>query len=113
VNPSVHLLRRPVPTPVVVRDPGESRDEDEGGEPRIRCPKCDWQPDATSRWNCAPVDEPEHFPDGCGTTWNTFATRGCCPGCQHIWQWTSCLACHEWSPHEDWYAADQDDDAGR
>ena len=38
--------------------------------------------------------------------WNTFATRGLCPGCQHQWRYTSCLECAAWSLHEDWYAAE-------
>ena len=41
--------------------------------------------------------------DACGTAWNTFATRGRCPGCAHQWRWTSCLRCDQWSPHGDWY----------
>jgi hypothetical protein len=41
--------------------------------------------------------------DGCGARWNTFTTRGKCPGCRHQWQWTSCLRCLGWSLHEDWY----------
>ena len=48
-------------------------------------------------------DTPEPPFDGCGTSWNTFLTRGRCPGCRHQWQWTSCLRCHGWSLHEDWY----------
>jgi hypothetical protein len=70
---------------------------------RIRCPLCGWQPDASSRWSCEPADSPEPFFRGCGTVWNTFVTRGLCPGCSHQWRWTSCLRCHGWSLHEDWY----------
>lgn len=70
----------------------------------IRCPQCEWRPDTSSRWccQCDPAD-PEPFFRGCGTVWNTFATRGRCPGCSHEWQWTSCLRCEGWSPHADWY----------
>jgi hypothetical protein len=75
----------------------------------IRCPHCGWQPDASSRWCCHAGDSPEPFFHGCGTIWNTFATRGCCPGCSHQWQWTSCLRCDGWSPHEDWYEQDSHD----
>ena len=75
---------------------------------RIRCPVCAWTPGRGSRWYCGTCPEPEGYLDGCGTMWNTFDTRGLCPGCQHQWRWTSCLACHQWSLHEDWY--EQDDD---
>jgi len=70
---------------------------------KIRCPKCDWQPEASSRWCCADADAPEYFYGGCFTMWNTFDTRGKCPTCAHQWIWTSCLSCHAWSRHEDWY----------
>src|SRR5438132_1271570 len=69
----------------------------------IRCPRCGWRPSASSRWSCDPVEGPEPPFQGCGTVWNTFSTRGRCPGCSHWWRWTSCLRCSEWSPHEDWY----------
>jgi hypothetical protein len=62
------------------------------GPPRIRCPKCNWSPDAESRWRCH-----------CGHAWNTFDTGGVCPGCMYQWQETACLRCHQWSPHSDWY----------
>lgn len=71
---------------------------------RIRCPKCNWTPSGSSRWMCASCDAPEYFYGGCYTIWNTFETRGKCPGCAHQWIWTSCLLCHGWSRHEDWYA---------
>jgi hypothetical protein len=58
----------------------------------IRCPKCRWMPRAHDRWMCH-----------CRHTWNTFDTRGKCPGCGHQWTQTKCLACREWSEHEDWY----------
>lgn len=70
---------------------------------KIRCPLCDWRPTAESRWVCAEADAPEYFYDPCRTSWNTFETRGRCPGCAHQWRWTSCLACWQWSRHEDWY----------
>ena len=58
---------------------------------------------------CSSVDDPEHYRSGCCTVWNTFRTRGECPGCQHVWTWTSCLACGEWSRHDDWYVTEPDD----
>jgi hypothetical protein len=70
---------------------------------RIRCPLCKWQPKPSHRWFCAPCDSPEFYADGCGAYWNTFATRGRCPGCSHQWRWTACLNCEGWSLHEDWY----------
>jgi hypothetical protein len=73
---------------------------------RIRCPLCQWQPNALSRWFCADCDYPEYFFAGCGTNWNTFTTQGRCPGCGHQWRWTSCLRCARWSLHQDWYEKD-------
>lgn len=74
---------------------------------RIRCPKCSWRPSESDRWCCywTGPDIPEPRFDSCGTLWNTFKTRGRCPGCTHRWQWTSCFACLQWSPHEQWYEA--------
>jgi len=66
---------------------------------RIRCPLCRWQPKKSSRWFCG--DSGSHF--GCGTEWNTFDTRGRCPGCNYLWTWTDCLRCFRSSPHEAWY----------
>lgn len=77
--------------------------EDRDSFSAIRCPLCRWRPSASSRWYCEPRGTPEPFFHGCGTSWNTFATRGCCPGCGHHWQWTSCLHCGQWSRHEAWY----------
>ena len=70
---------------------------------RIRCPLCRWQPNSTSRWQCGDCGHPEYFYNSCGMVWNTFTTRGLCPGCRHQWLWTSCLRCGEWSLHEEWY----------
>ncbi|HEX5058118.1 MAG TPA: hypothetical protein VFV99_02105 [Kofleriaceae bacterium] len=64
---------------------------------KIRCPKCAWQPGKHDRWSCL-----------CGHSWNTFDTRGVCPGCDAKWSETQCRRCHEWSPHEAWYADDDD-----
>jgi hypothetical protein len=69
----------------------------------IRCPLCRWSPLPSSRWSCVWTDTPEPFFQSCGTTWNTFVTRGRCPGCRHQWQWTLCLECGQWSLHEEWY----------
>src|SRR5262245_14567879 len=89
-----------------LRDPvsvDQSDDEIDESLDGIRCPRCAWRPEASSRWCCAWIDTPEPYFNSCGTVWNTFSTKGRCPGCQHQWQWTSCLRCSQWSPHADWY----------
>jgi hypothetical protein len=60
----------------------------------IYCPVCEWRPTSEDRWECMP---------SCGTIWNTFWTRGVCPGCAYKWSKTQCFACGELSPHEAWY----------
>jgi hypothetical protein len=82
---------------------------EESGEPRIRCPRCEWEPLSSSRWSCERIGTPEPPFPACGTVWNTFETRGRCPGCGHQWFWTTCHQCHEASPHEEWYAESQGD----
>jgi len=84
-------------------------DEKKSDFNRIRCPLCKWQPNPQSRWYCVSCDYPEYFYDGCGATWNTFATRGRCPGCSHRWRWTSCVRCAGWSRHEHWYESNLED----
>jgi hypothetical protein len=78
-------------------------DDDGEAFERIRCPLCEWRPDPSSTWCCHGEGTPEPPFAWCGTLWNTFLTRGRCPGCEHQWQWTSCLRCHGFSLHEDWY----------
>jgi hypothetical protein len=75
---------------------------------KIRCPSCGWQPGESARWFCADTDAPEYFSPGCGTAWNTFTTRGLCPGCSQQWTWTACLQCGSWSKHEEWYVPEDD-----
>jgi hypothetical protein len=75
----------------------------------IRCPLCQWRPSPSSVWSCIALGTPEPFFKSCGTVWNTFATRGRCPGCSHQWRWTSCLRCHQWSLHDDWYEESNED----
>jgi hypothetical protein len=109
----IHARRGSTPLPITFRPP----DEDEGGEDRdesgrIRCPLCSWRPTPASEWWCVSVGAPEHFPQGCGTAWNTFMTRGRCPGCRHQWRYTSCLRCSGWSLHTDWYEDDGDQARG-
>lgn len=60
----------------------------------IHCPKCGYRPQPADRWACVPT---------CGTSWNTFWTRGMCPGCGKRWQVTQCPACIRRSPHQAWY----------
>ena len=86
----------PVADTTVEPDQGE-------GFSRIRCPQCDWQPSADSLWCCQSEGTPEPAFEACGTIWNTFATRGRCPGCSHQWLWTTCLSCQQPSLHESWY----------
>ena len=77
----------------LARDLGDA-DDLRGSGLRIRCPRCAWQPRPEDRWGCH-----------CGTVWNTFDTRGVCPGCSHAWEQTQCLRCGAWSRHDDWYVA--------
>lgn len=73
----------------------EGRGTSGPGGPRIRCPLCKWQPRAQDRWSCK-----------CKHSWNTFDTGGVCPGCLYQWKITQCLACHQYSPHSDWYTTE-------
>lgn len=88
------------PTETTEKSPADEKAQDFS---RIRCPFCNWRPDTSSRWFCGDCDYPEYFFDGCGMAWNTFSTRGVCPGCGHQWRWTICLRCCRWSLHEQWY----------
>jgi hypothetical protein len=103
MHPHAMLTRRSRPADLaeIVR-----RLEDTASGRRIRCPACGWQPGAASRWFCTPTGAPEHFPNGCGTAWNTFDTRGRCPGCDHVWRWTACPSCGAWALHDAWYEPD-------
>jgi hypothetical protein len=101
----VHLLlkeSRPadLPDQIVTTIVDDKHDEPFRG---IRCPLCSWQPQPNSRWSCSCIGTPEPFFESCGTVWNTFSTGGRCPGCQHLWRWTTCLRCQEPSLHVDWY----------
>ena len=98
-------MRRDARQPSPVIDEAFALDDDEFSG--IRCPLCRWQPNASSTWSCDAAASPEPFFIGCGTVWNTFSTRGTCPGCHHRWRWTSCLRCGGWSLHDDWYEADR------
>jgi hypothetical protein len=99
--PQRELLKTgPGRLPTTFTRPGSNEAEAFG---RIRCPLCRWQPASSSVWCCLWFDTPEPFFEACGTIWNTFLTRGRCPGCSHQWRWTLCLQCAGWSLHEDWY----------
>jgi hypothetical protein len=65
--------------------------------PEIYCPLCRWRPGPDSRWSCTPAI------GGCGTSWNTFETRGVCPRCSWHWEITQCFACQQFSLHAHWY----------
>lgn len=88
--------------PIVVPTIRDLLDEEED-DVRIRCPLCGWVPRESDVWACASGEGPEPFFWGCGTVWHTFDTGGVCPGCAHQWEWTSCLRCHGWSRHKEWY----------
>jgi hypothetical protein len=97
----LHLLKRtPASDDLIKTFEKEAEDDVFKG---IRCPLCEWRPDAHARWSCIHRDSPEPPFPACGTVWNTFVTAGRCPGCNHQWQWTSCLSCGGWSKHVDWY----------
>jgi hypothetical protein len=97
----VRLFQEPLkPEKSLDRAKSEEKAQDFTG---VRCPLCKWMPSASSRWYCADCEHPEYFFDGCGAIWNTFTTRGRCPGCGYQWHWTSCLRCAGWSRHEEWY----------
>ncbi len=66
---------------------------------KIYCPKCEWEPDALSVWQCLPV---------CGTVWNTFATGGVCPTCGEVFKQTQCRRCGHFSLHLEWYHHTED-----
>lgn len=72
---------------------------------RIRCPHCNWEPQKTNLWFCITMGPPENNSNGCGNGWHTFDTRGVCPTCSYRWKYTTCLACNQWAPHDDWYVA--------
>jgi hypothetical protein len=86
----------------------EKKHDATSGKARIRCPSCKWQPERVSRWYCGPMGPPENFKGGCGHAWNTFDTRGLCPGCSYQWRFTSCLHCEKTAPHDDWYETKTD-----
>jgi hypothetical protein len=89
-----------------VRQNTKDKEGDREGVFRIRCPLCFWQPSASSRWTCVRQSTPEPPFNACGTAWNTFDTRGKCPGCGHQWIWTTCLHCRVASRHDEWYEED-------
>lgn len=80
-----------VAEPEIETETGDEKKPGTSG-PRIRCPLCGWQPGKHDRWMCS-----------CGHLWNTFDTGGVCPACICQWTTTQCPACHNWSPHSDWY----------
>ncbi|MBC7795609.1 MAG: hypothetical protein H7Z37_01905 [Pyrinomonadaceae bacterium] len=99
----IALFFQRTPSPDDNFDKIELLDDDKTDFSRIRCPHCKWQPKSFSRWMCASGGFPEFYFEACGTSWNTFETRGICPTCNHKWRYTSCLRCDKFSLHEDWY----------
>lgn len=104
---AIWLFQRTL-TPEEIKETIKTFDDEKPAPKRIRCPRCQWQPNASSRWYCSFSPFIEKFFGGCGTAWNTFDTQGICPGCQHQWKYTCCLSCTEYSLHEDWYENDTD-----
>ena len=88
------LLLKGEPTRVRTVDRRE-RAKQRNGRTRIRCPRCGWEPGRHDRWICR-----------CFHVWNTFDTRGVCPGCGYQWLETQCLRCKVMSRHEDWYVVE-------
>lgn len=102
-TPSYYALKRDL-SRARTTTPKPDLDDDDAAFSRIRCPLCAWQPSPNDRWSCVWIEgSPEPPFSSCGAIWNTFKTRGNCPGCRHQWRWTSCLRCAGWSLHEDWY----------
>ena len=104
IYPTPIWLFQKTSLPEKVSDKTIAFDKEKDYFSRIRCPLCKWQPQSSDYWMCADSGYPEYFDGACGTVWNTFETRGLCPGCNHQWRWTSCLSCYDSSLHEDWYA---------
>ena len=102
----MELLKRSDANPDLRIFSAPREDESDDGFERIRCPLCEWRPTPGSTWCCVNQGTPEPPFQWCGTVWNTFTTRGRCPGCAHQWTWTSCLRCGGFSLHEDWYECD-------
>ena len=61
----------------------------------IACPSCGAHPIAGTQWVCAP--------DGCGGSFDTFASRGRCPHCDAQFTWTQCPRCDRVSAHPAFY----------
>ena len=76
----------------------EKKQRDRTGRPRIRCPRCGWQPDGKPYWQC----------ELCFTTFDTFKTRAHCPKCPNHWEFTQCIQCGIQSRHDDWYVEEPD-----
>ena len=65
---------------------------DEAMDVAASCPHCEWEPLKSTIWTCT-----------CGHKWNTFDTKGTCPGCERVWSETECRKCRTVSAHESWY----------
>jgi hypothetical protein len=100
---ALRLFQRDIGREEIIDESAADEEDEKPDFGRVRCPLCHWRPRASSRWFCADCGHPEYFYGGCGTAWNTFETRGLCPGCKHQWRWTACLSCAGWSAHEEWY----------
>ncbi len=63
------------------------------GSPQVVCPRCAAVPSGDPVWQC----------EFCHCVWDTFKTRGRCPGCGFTYPATFCVACGHNSRHRDWY----------
>ena len=116
-SPTVYRARRGGDDPLDgerFKDLSADDDQKTGGG-RIRCPRCGWTPRSGDRWLCTCTLDSSLYKRGmctCGHAWNTFDTRGRCPGCGRRWLHTQCLSCGAWSPHLEWYAEEPDGQPG-
>lgn len=61
----------------------------------LRCPSCNWVPFGLEAWKCKE----------CGFVWDTFATEGVCPRCEHEHAEAACVRCRQTAPFRRWAAA--------
>ena len=85
-------LKGPMPAAPPAEKIEEKKKEKHGGNRRIRCPHCSWQPTRHDLWSCR-----------CGFHWHTFDTGGKCPSCSYQWKDTQCPKCYKWAAHIAWY----------
>lgn len=60
--------------------------------PRVRCPRCSWEPDGEPHWTCT-----------CGNPWDILRYHGRCPACNAREELVVCPDCVVASPILHWY----------